>query len=72
MSSYKLQQLCIAKLTLSHLKCKVATQKQRGPNDCALFAIAYAVVLCCENDPTMLWYVLPAQNEGTSVCNQRK
>ena len=33
-----------------------STQKQRGPNDCALFAIAYAVDLYCENDPTMLWY----------------
>ena len=31
-----------------------STQKQRGPNDCVLFAIAYAVDLCCENDPTML------------------
>ena len=35
-----------------------SAQKQRGPNDCALFMIAYAVDLCCENDPTilMLWY----------------
>ena len=35
-----------------------STQKQRGLNDCALFAIAYAIDLCCENDPTMLWYTI--------------
>ena len=72
MSSYKLQQLCIAKLTLSHLKCKVATQKQRGPNDCALFAIAYAVVLCCENDPTMLWYYQHKMREHLFAIKENK
>ena len=26
-----------------------STQKQHGPNDCALFVIAYAVDLCCRS-----------------------
>ena len=49
-----------------------STQKQRGPNDCALFAIAYAVDLCCENDPTMLWYNQHKMREHLVECLQEK
>ena len=49
-----------------------STQKQRGPNDCALFAIAHAVDLCCENDPTMLWYYQPKMREHLVECLQAK
>ena len=49
-----------------------STQKQRGPNDCALFAIAYVVDLCCENDPTMLWYYQPKMREHLVECLRAK
>ena len=49
-----------------------STQKQHGPNDCALFAIAYAVDLCCKNDPTMLWYNQHKMREHLVKCLQER
>ena len=48
------------------------TQKQCGPNDSALFTIAHAVDLCCENDPTMLLYYQPKMREHLVECLQAK
>ena len=73
-------QLQIAEIIIMHCEAdtitlevqSIATQKQRGPNDCALFAIAYAVNLCCENDPTMLWYYQHKMREHLFAIKENK
>ena len=47
-----------------------STQKQRGANDCALFAIASAVDLCYGNNPATLWYFQHKMRNHLVECLQ--
>jgi len=47
-----------------------STQRQRGNNDCALFAIAYAMDVSYGNDPSTLWYYQHKLREHLVTCLQ--